>query len=156
MNLLDLARSALPPVPESGATDEQAAELRRLVGIVSADWPADERAGALAVALADPEAALDCFRALVAEREATAPLATIADPRMRTCRQCLNLSPGGRCLAAWRGESFGPGIAVAGDYQPLDIDRRQRCYAYSPGPEDADRRSGREPWPLLFCEPRGG
>jgi len=36
------------------ATREQATELRELVGIVAADWPDDERAEALAAALADP------------------------------------------------------------------------------------------------------
>jgi len=75
------------------ATREQAAELRRLVGIVAADWPADEQAEALAVALADPVAALTCFRALVAERQ-DAPPAPVADVGMRTCRQCANLAPG--------------------------------------------------------------
>jgi hypothetical protein len=48
------------------ATPEQATELCELVDIVAAEWPEAERAEALAVALADPDAALICFRALVA------------------------------------------------------------------------------------------
>ena len=39
------------------------AELRELIAIISADWPDDERADALAAALADLAGALVCFRA---------------------------------------------------------------------------------------------
>jgi hypothetical protein len=133
------------------AGDAVAGELRDLVSIILADDSEADRAEALAVALADPEAALHCFRAMVAEREATAPLATIADPWMRTCRQCLNLSPGGRCLAAWRGESFGDGLAVGRNFAPLDPDRLQRCAGYSPGPDDPNRRTGVQRWPWLIA-----
>lgn len=55
------------------ATPEQAAELRTLVGVIAADWPPDEQAKALAVALADPASALTCFRALAVERQDSAP-----------------------------------------------------------------------------------
>jgi hypothetical protein len=99
------------------------------VSLVAATWPADEHEEALAAALNDPAVALTCFRALVAEREATAPPATKGDPWMRTRMQCANLSPGGRCLAARRGQSFGPGIAARRDFVPLDPDRPQRCAA---------------------------
>lgn len=63
---------------------------------------------------------------------------------MRTCRQCANLAPSGRYLAAWRGESFGVGIAVSRRYEPSAPDVPQRCGAYAPGPDDPDRRTGRE------------
>ena len=48
------------------ATPSEAAELRELVSLVAADWPEAERAEALAAALADPEEALACWRALAA------------------------------------------------------------------------------------------
>ena len=133
------------------------AELRRLVAIVSADWPADEQAEALEAALADREAALTCFRALVAERGLSDEVEAVeadeadeADDDMRPCTACANLSRAGRCLAAERGESFGAGIATSRKYTPTMPDRPQRCGAYKPGPADADRRTGRERWPFLF------
>jgi hypothetical protein len=119
------------------------------VAIVAADWPAHEQAEALAVALANPADALTCFRALMAERADAPPPARKGDDRMQTCRQCANLTATGRCLAALRGEDFGPGIAVSRQFAPLEPDRPQRCAAYAPGSGDADRRSGRERWPWL-------
>ena len=72
------------------------------------------------------------------------------DPAMRTCRQCANLAPGGHCLAAWRGEDFGSGIAVRRDFAPLDPDRPQRCLPYCPNPDDSDPRTGVERWSWLM------
>lgn len=69
----------------------------------------------------------------------------------RTCRQCANSSPGGRCLAAWRNESLGEGVATGRTYEP-DTARPQRCAAYNPGPDDADRRTGAARWPTLVAE----
>ena len=135
--------------------DPDDAELRRLVAIVSADWPADEQAEALEAALADREAALVCFRALVAEREARAVPAVEADDGMRSCRQCRNLGTGGRCLAAERGESMGAGIATSRKYTPTMPDRPQRCGAYAPKADDPDQREGWERWPFLFAPASG-
>jgi hypothetical protein len=129
------------------ATSGQAAELRELVGIVAANWPDDERAEAMATALVDPDAALVCFRALVAERGG-APADNKRDQapaEMRPCTDCLVLSPGGRCLAAWRGDL--PGFVRS--YAPAMTDRPQRCLGYAPGPNDPDKRTGRERWPWL-------
>jgi hypothetical protein len=118
-----------------------------------ADDSEADRAEVLAVALADPEAALISFRALVAENRAITvnlrpPSSAPAD--MRPCVDCLNLSPGGRCLAAWRRESFGPGIAVSREWRPALTDRPQRCAPYRPGPNDPDKRTGAERWPFLL------
>ena len=44
----------------------------------------------------------------------------------------------------------GDGIATARTWRPSDVDRPMRCGAYLPGPDDLDRRSGRERWPFLF------
>lgn len=142
-------------------------EIRELLAIISADWPADEKADALAAALADPDGALRCFRALVAERDATtptcntgriqvepgAPVAAIqrGEQRMATCRTCANLSPGGRCLAAWRGESLGNGIGTGRNWGPQDPDAPLCCGAYAPLASDPDQRTGRQRWPFLFA-----
>lgn len=128
------------------ALQAQETELRELVAYVSADWPPEEQAEALAVALADPVEALVCFRALVpggVQRPAAAD-----DTQMRTCRQCQNLAPTGACRAAQRGDDFGPGIAFGRDYRP-DPGQPIRCLAYAPGSGDPDPRSGRERWPWL-------
>ena len=51
------------------ATPKQAAELRALLARIAVGWSDDDRDEALAVALADPTAALNCFRALEANPE---------------------------------------------------------------------------------------
>lgn len=143
---------------------KSADELHELVAIVAAEWTGDERAEAMAAALADPEAALVCFRALVAEREG-APARrgwraltscfgeakwVCAPAEMRPCVDCANFTPSGRCLAAWRGESLGTGIATSRTWTPSTPDRPQRCGAYAPGSNDSDKRTGRERWPYQF------
>jgi hypothetical protein len=70
MSLVDRARKALLAatwMPRT-ATPDEARELRQLVGIVLANSPAEEQQEALAVACADPEAALQCFRLLAAAK----------------------------------------------------------------------------------------
>lgn len=52
----------------------------------------------------------------------------------RYCRQCGNLTAANKCRAS--------------KVSPI-TDLPQRCEDYSPGPEDLDRRSGRERWPGL-------
>lgn len=63
----------------------------------------------------------------------------------RTCGQCANLTGRGLCLAARRGEI----VAASPDYEPVG-DFRRRCEGYMPGPDDPDRRDGRERWPELI------
>lgn len=65
------------------------------------------------------------------------------DDDRRHCAQCENLSPGGLCLAPQRGE-----IIASLTYHPVDGIPR-RCEGYAPGPNDPDRRAGRERWPGL-------
>lgn len=160
MNLLDLARSALPVdcSPEGAtkttATPQQARELRELVGMIGADWSDADRAEALAVALADPDAALTCFQALVAEREdvhARAP----TDDGMRPCVACANLSGKAQCMAASRGEPLGWGMTAARAYFPIMTDRPQRCAGFLPLVSDPDQRSGAERWAWMLDEGNG-
>ncbi|MFZ5594737.1 MAG: hypothetical protein ACOY4D_10870 [Pseudomonadota bacterium] len=58
----------------------------------------------------------------------------------RTCDQCANLIAR-RCQAAKRGE-----IVASRNYEPVR-DLLRRCEGYAPGPDDPDRRHGRERWP---------
>jgi len=65
-----------------------------------------------------------------------------ADDRRR-CTDCSNLTPGGRCLAARRGE-----LAATRIYKPVP-DILRRCEGYSPKATDTDQRPGHERWPGL-------
>jgi hypothetical protein len=60
----------------------------------------------------------------------------------RTCEQCANMTAR-RCQAAKRGE-----IVASRNYEPIR-DLPRRCEGYAPGPDDPDRRHGRERWPAL-------
>ena len=63
-----IAAEPIPDTPKRKPTEAEAKELRALVAaIYSTDTEAD-RAEALAAALADPDDALVCYRAIVAER----------------------------------------------------------------------------------------
>lgn len=66
-----------------------------------------------------------------------------SDDDRRTCPQCANLIAR-RCHAAKRGE-----IVASRDYEPIR-DLPRRCEGYAPGPDDPDRRPGRERWPGLI------
>ncbi len=82
------------------------------------------------------------FRRLVVGAEPS------ADDR-RTCDQCANLIAR-RCAAAKRGE-----IVANRGYEPAR-DLPRRCEGYRPGPDDPDRRPGRERWPWLIHLIRNG
>ncbi|NJD06652.1 MAG: hypothetical protein FIA97_09160 [Methylococcaceae bacterium] len=77
--------------------------------------------------------------------EQAAREAAITDDRRR-CAEGANFASGGRCLAAWRGELSG---MVSRRYSPAQPERLRRCEGYAPGPNDSDRRQGRERWPGL-------
>lgn len=61
----------------------------------------------------------------------------------RACRDCANLSPIGRCLAAARGNR---GTDAGRSGFPID-DLLRRCAGFAPGADDSDRRPGAERWP---------
>ena len=134
-----------PASSRPSATPAEAGELRELIALILPDADEAEQAQALAVALADPEAALASFRALAADlRPNPAPY---PDDR-RACRECANLDRQRgrdgfrRCAAARRGEL--PYIAHR-DYCPVP-DQPQRCVGYLPHSDDPDQRTGRERW----------
>lgn len=66
MSLLDRGRKALLAATwmQRIATPDETKELRQLIAVVLADSPVEEQREALAVACADPDAALECFRLL--------------------------------------------------------------------------------------------
>lgn len=66
-----------------------------------------------------------------------------ADDR-RYCSQCANLSAGGHCLSASRGE-----IEADSHYKPVDNCPR-RCIGYAPKTNDPNQRTGTERWPGLI------
>lgn len=94
------------------------------------------------VAALYPGARIDALPDDAKRANAPAIVAAATDDR-RTCRQCANLTAGGRCLAALRGElSY-----VAGrNYSPMP-DLPCRCAGYLPRPVDPDQRPGQERWP---------
>jgi hypothetical protein len=66
----------------------------------------------------------------------------------RCCRECTNLSLGGRCLATWRGAQIG---TAGREYHPVpDVSRR--CEGFQPGPDDQDQRTGAERWPQIVTD----
>lgn len=69
--LLDIARTAPTSDPETSTahvvTPQQGRELQRLIDLILVKDSEADRAEALAVARADPHAALISFRALIAE-----------------------------------------------------------------------------------------
>ena len=84
-----------------------------------------------------------------AEREAAAALSPTPHrwpfeewDDTRPCRLCRNLTPGGYCLSAWKGQ-----LRAARDYMPVMPDLPHRCCGYLPKADDPDRRNGQERWP---------
>ena len=82
---------------------------------------------------------------VAADREAT--LRRLLDEwgDLRPCTWCRNLSPGGRCLSAWRGE-----LRAARDYSPTFPNQPRRCIGYRPKADDPERTPGRERWPEMI------
>ena len=101
-----------------------------------------DRAEALAVAMADPEAALQSFA--LAHPDEPIRSSVKSDDR-RTCSGCMNLTGMGSCLAAARGEL--PYIASR-KYSPAP-NVPKRCEGYQPKASDADQRTAAERWPNL-------
>lgn len=132
------------------ALEAECAELTALVRRVCAAYacPPEEVADALRVALADPVAALECFRRMAdqldAEQADTQPDAPDHDDNRITCRQCARRNPAGLCEAAHDGRVVG----VPRRYSPAP-DQRRRCEGFAPLYGIADRRTGAERWPWL-------
>ncbi|MFZ4538703.1 MAG: hypothetical protein ACOYNV_20575 [Propionivibrio sp.] len=107
---------------------DEAEQLRKLVQYVYQNDSEGDRNEALDAAMADVDAAIECYKAVVLERGLTP---VIADDR-RTCRQCSNLSYTGACSAAKPGGALS---AVKG-YRPgaLWLENPHRCEAFEGKP----------------------
>ena len=130
-----VAAEPIPERPQRVATEAEAKEITVLIGIVLANDTDVDRNEALAVALADPEGALLCYRTIAEERGLALP---DGDDDRRRCTQCLNLR-GRVCSVAI------PGGLVSANrgYQPMR-DVVQRCAGYLPDATDNDQRTGNE------------
>jgi hypothetical protein len=133
--------------PTGLVTQAQAAELRALIQSVAErdSWPAADLEEAIAVALAEVDAALVCFRELAAALPA-APVGL--DDDRRTCRTCHELRAStGECRAARTMH-----IGTAGrEYHPMP-DLLRRCDGYKPRPSEVDQRTGAERWPEIAAD----
>jgi hypothetical protein len=116
------------------------ADLSRVRAWLSHIGQTDEASTAevLAKCRADPGAL-----AYFLNRAAETAIPLMDDDNRRYCAQCANLTPKGRCLAAWRGE-----IMAGRNYSPVP-DLLRRCEGYLPKASDPDPRTGRQRWPGL-------
>ncbi len=128
---------ASPPVSAPTMTAVQETAIRVWLAHIE-ESDADIIADVLNQCRADVEA-----RAYFLRRADEVPRPIPDDDDRRHCIQCANLAPSGLCLAARRGE-----IIASCIYRPMDRLPR-RCEGYAPGPDDSDRRPGRERWPGL-------
>ena len=126
--------------PHRKPTKAEANELTALVMAIYANDTDDDRAEALAAALADPDGALLCYRAIAEDRGIA--IAEMPDDR-RTCTQCQCLQ-GRVCSIAYPG-----GLVFARrGYTPMR-DMLHRCAGYQPNTIDTDQRASGERWPGL-------
>ncbi len=125
-----VAAEPTPERPQRKSTKAEAEEIRALVQAIYANDTDDDRAEALAAALADPVGALLCYRA-IAEERGIALVKTDADRRT-----CAIAKPGGLVSSA------NPG------YRPVP-DTLKRCAGYLSNTTDHDQRPGCERWPGL-------
>ena len=119
-----VAAEPMTNTPSRAPTDSEAALLRVLIEAVYRDDGDDDRNDALLAALADPDNALACYRAISSERGLCLP---DSDDR-RTCRQCANLR-GGACQVATPGGA----LSAQRGYRPgaLWQDEPHRCAAFN-------------------------
>lgn len=128
---------AKPQSPATAMTAEEETAIRTWLAHIRETDP-DIIAEVLNQCLADAEA-----RAYFLRRAGEVPRPVPDDDDRRQCTQCANLATSGLCVAARRGE-----ISASRTYHPVDHLPR-RCEGYAPGPNDLDRRPGRERWPDL-------
>lgn len=133
-----VAAEPIPDRPLRTPTEPEAKEVTALVLAVFASDSDVDRNEALAVALADPDGALLCYRTIAEERGLALP---DADDDRRRCTQCLNLR-GRVCSVAIPGGL----VSASRGYQPMR-DVLQRCAGYLPEATDNDQRMGHERWP---------
>ena len=119
-----VAAEPMPEKPGRAMTDSEAAMLRALVTAIYQDDTDDDRNEAVAAALADPDNALACYRAISSERGLT----PADNDDRRTCRQCSNLR-GATCSVATPGGK----LSSQRGYRPgaLWQDEPHRCEGFT-------------------------
>lgn len=135
-----VAAEPIPERPQRQPSKAEAEEIKVLVQAIYASDSDDDRAEALAAALADPDGALLCYRTIAKDR-GMAPV-VMPDDR-RTCRQCQHLQ-GRACSIAKSGGM----VSANRGYQP-NAEILQRCAGYLPTDTYTDQRPGGERWPGL-------
>lgn len=129
--------------PDLPSTVAEAAEIKALVMAGFSGGSEVDHIEALALALADPSAALLCYRELAEEPGIV--LAATDDDR-RQCSQCLNLR-GRICTIARPGGL----VSARRGYEPMR-DTLHRCAGYHPDSNDSDQRMGEKRWPGLIAK----
>ena len=133
---------AAVPIPDRtstrAASTSERAELLALLGAIYADDTEADRQVAIDAALADPEAALTCYRAIANERGITAVLPVITKPTSITvatgCKSCRHLKRPGLS----DGYCGGGRVDLPGAYglhhplRKLPADQGASCASYRP------------------------
>lgn len=123
-----------------GADIDVGVELIALVDAI-ADFHGfnpEQRDEAKQIALADLEAALECFRDLAARIPGGPGVQSATDDRIR-CNQCANLA--GRKCTKWKE------LGAARGWEPVQLPLR--CEQFKPKAGEADQRTGAQRWPEL-------
>ncbi len=89
-----VAAEAIPDRPQRKATKAEANEITAIVQAVFADDNDDDRAEALAAALADPDGALLCYRTIAKDR--VIAIATPLAGTVKACRCCEHFARPGK------------------------------------------------------------
>lgn len=129
--------------PRRDPTDAEAREITGLVRAIFADETDVDQKAILAWALADPDGALRCYRAMA--KDCGIVLPEIEDDRRR-CTHCLQLR-GRVCTIARPG-----GLVSASENYTPRRDTPHRCPGYQPKANDPDQRSGEKRWPGLLAK----
>ena len=137
---------AAEPILDRAQRKPSKAEANEITALVQAVFASDsdvDRNEALAVALADPDGTLLCYRTIAEERGIELP---DTDDDRRRCTQCRNLR-GLACIIAQPGGL----VSARQGYQPIR-DVLHRCAGYQPDSSDMDHRTGGERWPGLIAK----
>ena len=149
---LPAAAPAIAPAERARLGDTMAPETE-LIALVDAiadfhGFNPEQRAEAKQIAVADLDAALECFRGLATKIPgvpgATAPFGAIRAVQSATddrimCNQCANLA--GRKCTRWKE------LGAARGWEPVQLPLR--CEQFRPVAGEADQRTGAERWPNL-------
>ncbi|HUX30460.1 MAG TPA: hypothetical protein VMV78_07505 [Thiobacillus sp.] len=135
---------ANPPSAKSTPTAPMTADEERAIRA----WLAQiEEADAAIIAVVLEQCRADAeARGYFLRQAAEVPRAVAFDDDRRYCNQCMNLR---RDVCTIAEPKAGALVVANRGYRPVREPPR-RCAGYAPGPDDPDRRPGRERWPGLI------